>query len=219
VFASRSPQVARRASFVAAGVYFAVGLIPVVLGLAATHVLPGLGEPEHALPALARHYLPGAVYAVFAGAIVAAILSTVDSTLLVASSLTSHNLVARLRPTMTDAQRVRTARIGVAVFGVTAYVLALHADGVYSLTEEASAFGSSGVFVMLVLGLFTRFGQAPAALASVAAGVLAWIGGAYVFEARWPYLISLAASLAGYLLVATWCTARRRAAAATSRAV
>lgn len=48
---------------------------------------------------MARHMMPGLVYVAFAGALVSAILSTVDTALLVAGSLISHNLLNRFAPT------------------------------------------------------------------------------------------------------------------------
>ena len=88
------------------------------------------------------------------------------------------------------------------MFGLFAYVIALHAEGVYALVEEASSFGSSGIFTVVTLGVFTRWGGALAATASLLAGVATWIAGAYVAEFAFPYLISLLAAFAAYAVVA-----------------
>lgn len=93
---------------------------------------------------LAQQHLGTVAYVIFAGALVSAILSTVDSNLLSASSLASHNLVLRLRPGASERTKVRTARIGVVVAGLVAYALAFGSEGVYRLVEEASAFGGAG---------------------------------------------------------------------------
>ncbi|MBP7148196.1 MAG: sodium:solute symporter, partial [Acidobacteria bacterium] len=85
MIAARSPRVARRSTLVASGTYLLIGLIPVALGLFAAVTLPGLEHPEQVLPRLAHELLPAALYPVFAGALVSAILSTVDSSLLAAS--------------------------------------------------------------------------------------------------------------------------------------
>ena len=211
IIATRTPQIARNASLVAAGMYLLFGMIPVTLGLMGPALVPGLEHPEQILPRIAAQYLPGVLYVIFAGALVSAILSTVDSALLVASGLLSHNLVVPLRPGMTEAQKVRVARWGVALFGVLAYVLALYAEGVYALVEEASAFGSAGIFVAIVLGLFTRWGGAASAAASLLVGVAAWIAGAYVLDLPYPYVTSLAAAFAAY--AATSVVERRRVGA------
>jgi SSS family solute:Na+ symporter len=202
VISARSPEVARRSSLFAGTGYLLLGLIPVSVGLAGSVLLPGLEHPEQILPLLGQRFLPGALYVIVAGALISAILSTVDTTLLVCSSLVSHNVIVAARPPMSEAAKVRVARAGVATFGIIAYVIALHAEGVYALVEEASSFGSAGIFVAVTLGLFTRWGGALAAAASLLAGVLAWIVGAYVADLALPYLISLLASLAAYAVVA-----------------
>lgn len=200
IIASKTPQIARRSALSAGGIYLLFGLIPVTFGLLGPSLVPGLSDPEHLLPMIAQRYLPGILYAIFAGALVSAILSTVDSALLVASSLISHNVIVSIRPNMSEQWKVRAARIGVGVFGVIAYVMALHTEGVFALVEEASSFGSAGIFVVVLFGLFTRFGGPVSALASLIVGVVTWIVGAYLLPLAHPYLVSLSAAFAAYVL-------------------
>lgn len=201
VSASRSVRVARNATLGAGGIYLAVGLIPVFMGLVGASLLPGLESGEQVLPRLAHEQLGPVIFVLFAGALVSAILSTVDSALLVASSLASHNLLVPLRPGMSERAKVRTARIGVAVFGLCAYWLALRAEGVYETVEQASALGSSGVFVIVVFGLFTRFGGPWAAAAALVVGLLVYLWGEIGGALAHPYITSLAAALGAFLLI------------------
>lgn len=163
--------------------------------------MPGLTEPEQVLPVLAERFLPPILYAVFAGALVSAILSTVDSALLVAGSLTSHNLIVPLLPGLSERHKVRLARGAVAVFGVVAWVMATRADAVYELVEMASAFGSAGIVVVVVAGVFTRFGGSGAAMAALLSGVTTWVVGAYVLDVAYPFLGSIVAAAGSYGLV------------------
>lgn len=198
VIATRSPTVAQRSSYAAGAIYLAVGLIPVTLAVAAAHLVPNLANPEQFLPALAREVLPGVGYVLLAGAVISAILSTVDSTLLVSSGLLSHNLIVPLFGVTDQKVKVRLARIGVVAFGVTAYILARHAEGVYELVEEASAFGGAGVLVTVSFGLFSRWGGPWTAYATLAVGALSYVVGE---AARFPYpfLASFVLSLGVYL--------------------
>jgi Na+/proline symporter len=213
IIASRTPQIARNSALAAAGMYLLFGMIPVTLGLMGPALLPGLEHPEQLLPRIAAQYLPGVLYVIFAGALVSAILSTVDSALLVASGLLSHNLIVPRWPEMKEEHKVRVARWGVALLGAVAYVMALYAEGVYALVEEASSFGSAGIFVTLVIGLFSRWGGAVSAAASLLAGVASWVLGAYVLGLAYPYLVSLAAALAAYAAGALVEGVRARASA------
>lgn len=91
IIATRTPEVARTSSLLAASVYLLVGIIPLLLGLLAAGTGVSLVDAEQVVPAMARQLLPTLAYAAFAGAIISAVLSTVDSTLLTASGIFSHN--------------------------------------------------------------------------------------------------------------------------------
>jgi solute:Na+ symporter, SSS family len=200
VLATRDLAVARRAPIVAGVLYLVVGLIPVVIGMVGPSVAPGLTDGEQLLPVVARTLLPTFGFAIFAGALIAAILSTVDSTLLTASALVSHNLLVPALGIERERAKVLIARAGVAVFGVVAYTLALRAEGVFALVEQASAFGSAGVVVTVVFGLFTTIGGPKAAMSTLVAGVVTYLVASYGGAAT-PFLLSLAVSLLTYVAV------------------
>lgn len=201
VCASRSVRVARGAALAGGGLYILVGLVPVALGLIGAGLMPNLAEPEQILPELARAHLSTFGYALFAGALVSAILSTVDSTLLVCASLASHDLVLPLLSAPDERTKLRLARGFVVFFGLLAFLLALRSEGVGELVELASSLGSSGLFVLLVFGLFTRLGGAASGLGALASGlgVFLWARAA---GSETPFLLSLAASTAAFLLLA-----------------
>lgn len=210
VLAMRSPALARGATVGAGAVYLAVGLIPVCLGLAgAAFIGPGV-DPERVLPEFAERYLSTPLYILFLGALVSAILSTLSGALLVAGSLAAHNVVIPLRPGLKDKAKLRLDRIAVIVFGVLAYGIALSSDSVYALVEESSSLGSSGVLVIMVFSLWLpRLGGAPSAYAALLAGVAVYVAGAHWRHWEYPYLTSLAASLAAYLACALRVAGRR----------
>jgi SSS family solute:Na+ symporter len=202
VIAARSPVVAQRSSYFAGALYLAVGIIPVMIGLLGPQIAPSLADEEQLLPFIARDILPIGFYAIFAGALIAAILSTVDSTLLVSSALLSHNLIVPLMRITEERRKVLVARAGVVTFGVIAYVLALRATGVFTLVEQASAFGSAGALVTVSFGLFTAWGGARTAIATLAAGMIVYLA-ANVAGAELPFLMSLGASLLCYVVGAS----------------
>jgi Na+/proline symporter len=217
--ASRTRAIAKRSVLVAAVVYLLVGSIPVVLGAVAHHTLPE-ADPEQVLAALAQKHLPSVGYLIFAGALVSAILSTVDSALLVCGSLVSHNLAGMAMRGASERHKVMLARVSVVAFSGVAYLLARSAESVHGLVQEASAFGSAGVCVAGTLGLFSKRGRSLAACGSLIAGTLAWIYAGYVAELDTAFLWSLGAALVGYLLCAAvegGTPAKQSAGAALSR--
>ena len=198
VIAARSAEVARNGALLAGGLYITVGILPIFLGLAAGALVPALTESEQFLPALAREVLPTAGYVLFAGAIISAILSTVDTILLIASGLLTHNVIAPVLRISSDHTRLALARGGVIVLGGLSLFLALGARGVAELVEEASSFGSAGVLVVVSFALFTRLGGSLAAAASLVGGLGSYVTG-NVLDWDYPFLASLAAAVGCYL--------------------
>lgn len=198
IIAARSPEVARNGAMIAGAAYIAVGLVPVFIGLSAIGLVPALADPEQFLPALARTLLPPAAYALFAAALIAAILSTVDTILLVTAGLLAHNLVAPAFGIGSERGRLLLARCGVVLFGAIASLLAVRAEGIAALVEQASAFGSAGVLVVVCFGLFTRLGGPVAATVTLAGSLAVYLTAAWS-GAPWPFLMSLCAALVLYL--------------------
>ncbi|MBL9076252.1 MAG: sodium:solute symporter [Planctomycetes bacterium] len=193
-FAARSATVARTAAVAGGLCYLLVGLVPLSLGAVAPTLLPGLDEPESVLLRLAGDHLPTVLRVLFVSALVAAILSTVDSCLLVAASVVTRNLL----PTRFHAG-IWPARLACGCVGLVAFGLALSSDTVHDLVEEASGFGSAGVFVLGVLGLYTRFGGPWAGCGALLAGLVVWVGTRHltIVSTDHPYLWSLAAAAVG----------------------
>lgn len=203
VIATRTGSVARNSSLFAGMLYISIGLIPLSIGLVAHNFAPSVGDAEQIIPVVAKSLLPTVLYAGFVGAIISAILSTVDSTLLTASALLSHNLIVPVARISSERAKLLIARGCVLAFGVAAYALALSATGIYDLVERASAFGSSGSLVVIVFALFTRFGGPRAATATLLTGTAAYV----VLEAMGsiaPFLFSVGLSLATYVVVGRW---------------
>jgi SSS family transporter len=201
---ARSPQVARTSCFTAAGMYFVVGLIPVYIGLVGAGIIP-VGESSDAfLPDLAKSVLPEFAYIFFLAALVSAILSTINSTILSVGALAGHNIIMPLaRATFkTERQKVMLERGMVAVAGVLTYLIAESGESIYALIEASSSFGSAGLIVCLIFGLWTRIGGPKAALATMAVGVVSSYVYQYALEWEAGFMASLLSALVVYLAVA-----------------
>lgn len=196
--AAKAPGVAQRSAFMAGGLYLAIGLIPVTIGLLGPTLIQDLSTPEQILPLVGQKYLSPLLYSIFAAAIVSAILSTVDSSLLVSATLISHNILVPRLGVANDRKKVIIARTCVGFLGLLAYGMAMYAEGVYALVEEASAFGSAGLFVVVFMGIFSKLGTGLSANLALAAGLVSWVAGAYWLELEHPYLTSLLLAFLGY---------------------
>ncbi len=204
VLAARSPEVARNACFTAFGLYITVGLIPVAIALFGTNLGLNLEDGDLFLTSLAQSVLPQWLFVVFAGALISAILSTIDSTVLTISALTTHNIVlpalSRTR-TVGERERLFMMRGVVVAAGVIAYVIALSGDSVLGLVILADSLGTAGLLVVVLIGLHApRLGDEWAAMASFAAGLAGYPLGELVLGLEAPFLFSIVLALAAYLV-------------------
>jgi len=172
----------------------------VLLGLVARVVLPPTESVEQVLPQLSRYVLGEVGFVIFAGTLVSAILSTVDSALLAGGALIVQNVVPERAGKLSDAAKLRLTRGCVASLGVLAFVVAVFGASVHELVQESSALGSAGLFVAGLLGLFTRFGGARAALLSLSIGGATYVYAQHVLESESAYLTSIAGAALGYAL-------------------
>jgi Na+/proline symporter len=207
ISSSRSARLARRSSIAAGVIYLVIGAIPVVLGLLGRVHVPGIEEADAVLPAVTRHYLGELGFVILSGALISAILSTVDSALLACGSLVSHNLVPDSVRHKSPKAPLRLARASVVILGIAAYGLAHGSDGVHELVQESSAFGSTGLFVIGIMALGPRAGGAAAALSALGGGLISWVVLAHVLHSPVAYLGSLACAAGGYtvaMLIERW---------------
>ncbi|NUN69157.1 MAG: sodium:solute symporter family protein [Bacteroidetes bacterium] len=196
---SRSSAVAQRSALTAGVLYILVGLIPLSIGLAGASIVPGLTDGEQVLPAMASRFLTPTLYIIFTGAMISAILSTVDSTLLAISALITHNAFP-MSKNLPERQKIAIDRTIVIIAGLASALFALGADGVYELVKDASAFGSAGIFVVILLGVYTKLGNDRGAIATLAGGTITWIVCYYILGLEFSYLYSLLVSFTLYFL-------------------
>ena len=201
VFASRSASVARKSSLMAGSMYLIVGMIPVSLGLIAFDLVPDLADTDQFLPMLAKQLLHPALFVIFVGALVSAILSTVDSTLLSTSAFISHNIFGERYRKMDTKSQLQFSRYTIIFGGIVSYFLALGSESVYDLVVMASAFGAAGTVTITCFGLwFPKLGGQLASIPVLLVGLISHPIYEYVFKVDAPFFMSVISSVFVYLV-------------------
>lgn len=204
MLASRSAQVAMKATCFAAMTYFFIGLVPITLGLLGPHYLQvELAYQDLFLPTLAKSALPTSLYILFTGAIISAILSTIDSALLAVSAFATHNLFGESYRKLSSKKKLWVARLLIVVGGLVSYVIAVSSDTIYEMIEMASSFGSAGILVITFMGLYGgKIGGPRAASYTLVTGVLtSFFYDEGYLNLQAPYISSILTSLAIFLFV------------------
>lgn len=154
----------------------------IVIGAMGASLLAPQADAESVFIVATQALLPGWFAGFCLAAILAAIMSTADSQLLVAAAVWAEDLLPGLRQQgADDAARLRVGRYAVAVITLLAVCFALTPDaGVFTLVSRAWAGLGATLGPMLLIALYAPRATAEGALAGFISGALVVV--------VWPYL-------------------------------
>jgi SSS family solute:Na+ symporter len=209
VYGARDDRAVRLGVGVNAACLMAYAIVPVLLGMSARVLHPGLSsaDRELALPLLFMHDLPFWVGALGLAAVFSADVSASDAILFMLATSLSQDLYKRfVNPAASDSRVVTVAR-GAAVFGAIAAVLVamLSRSVVDALGFFYTLVGVS-LFVPVIAGLYLRRAAARDALAAIAGGVVtaaaaqSWSGGKPIGPLT-PAMLGLMAAATAFAVV------------------
>ncbi|WP_373894940.1 sodium/pantothenate symporter [Virgibacillus natechei] len=144
-----------------------------LIGVFARPILPGIEVGDRVMPLIALEVLPAWLAGIVLAAPMAAIMSTVDSLLLLVSSTIVKDVYINYVEPKASYKKVMRLSIGVtAVLGVIVFLLALDPPDLIIWLNLFAFGGLEAAFIWpIVLGLYWRKGNKYGALASMIAGV------------------------------------------------
>ncbi|GGY50986.1 sodium:solute symporter family transporter [Parvularcula lutaonensis] len=196
---AKSPETARRGTFLGAGIYLAIGMVPVLLGLVGPGLGLGLDGGDGYFTSLARTILPAWLYVIISGAMISAILSSVDSALLAVSAVATENGLVKLRPRSNGRQRLAMARFATAAAAVSAMAIAAAGDSIRAIVLTGE--GIAGLLVLpVVVGLLVPgTGRVPVLAALlVSLALTAWLD--WISGTPGAFLFALAGGAMAFVL-------------------
>jgi len=190
VMASRNEKTAVRSTFLGAGMYLTIALIPLLLTLCARNILTDQpADAQLMLPELILNHTSVWIQILFFGALLSAIMSTASGALLAPSVILSENLILpRLKKLPDDSRRLLITRFSVLAVGGISLFMALWRQDIYELVGEASVISLVGLFVPLCAGLFFKNTNERAAIGSMLLGTAVWLY-CNIIESEIPSLI------------------------------
>jgi SSS family solute:Na+ symporter len=224
--AAKNVETIRNSMFITSGVYFFWSFIAVFLGIMAMHLFPDLpqtaGGVDSAIPREIVWHVPPLLKGLFLAALMAIMMSTADTALLIAGTTFSRDIVRAFRPQTKDRTLLFVARLFIISIGILGVVFALNMKGIFDILLLAFAIFVSGVFVPTMAALFWKKATKAGALvssiaASVAVVVLYGLKLSKMLP-QWiePIIISIFLSL---ILMVVVSLATYKPAAATTRLV
>jgi solute:Na+ symporter, SSS family len=182
LLSARDTRTAQLATLSAAVLVIPVAFVVAGLGVAARLLAPEI-SPEQALPWLVGHALPPALSVLLLTGLVAALMSSADSTLLGQAIMLADDVIAKAKP-MDETMVVALARGCVVVLAALSLLLALSFQGVITSLLFGYSVFTSGVVGPVLLGLLR--GRRRPNGASAMAGMC--IGGACGLIGAVPWL-------------------------------
>jgi len=186
--ASKDEKVAVSSSIMAGCFYMAIAMVPITIGFAARLIFAKYNLevttdfenkvlPNVAILILGK--LSPIILVLFLSALISAIMSSADSSLLAGSSLLVNNVVKPIFPKLSDRKLLVTTRIATLCLMVIATVLALKVDSIYKLMINSWASQLVIIFVPVITALYLKKASKNCAWAGMMVSTVFWLG--YVF--------------------------------------
>ena len=176
IFCARDDATARASTLWTAGLIIPIAFAVTLLGMGAAVLFPGIA-PEQALPMVISEVFSPLVGGIVLAALLCAMMSSADTTLLSASTILSVDIIGGLRATPDRKNVLPRSRWLIILLGIVALVVALLLKGIISALLFAYTVYTCGVILPVIAGFFkshlkvTAAGALAALIGGGAAGI------------------------------------------------
>jgi SSS family solute:Na+ symporter len=199
LFSAHSPREAKVSAAIAAVILIPTAFLITSLGIFARSLYPA-AAPEQAIPLLLTGLLSPGTEGLVAAALLAAFMSSADTSLMTATSILTLDIYRKISPDSSERKLMAVSRLSVLVIGVSALALAVSMPGIIKTLLIAYTVFTSGLLLPVIAGFYRdRLGLTPSgALAALVGGGLT----AIFLGQKYP-LLGIAVS-AAFLFGVSW---------------
>ncbi len=156
ILASKDEKTAFVGSVISNGIGWIANWATVLTACAIPFVMPDLADHEQFVCALIGGYFPPVIKGLFISAILACVMSTADSFLIMAGTTFSCDVVKPLFPKLTDKKVLMISRITTLTVAVLGIGFALGGGGIFHLFQTGAAAYGAAIFIPLLCGVFWK---------------------------------------------------------------
>ncbi|SDK36070.1 sodium/pantothenate symporter [Sediminibacillus albus] len=169
-----------------------------LIGVFARPILPGIEVGDRVMPLIALEVLPPWLAGIVLAAPLAAIMSTVDSLLLIVSSTIVKDVYMNYIKPDASRQRVQRISMGItALLGIFVFLMAVNPPDLIIWLNLFAIGGLEAVFIWpIVMGLYWEKGNKYGATASMIVGIISYI----LFQSFYPEPLGMHAVVTSILL-------------------
>ena len=212
--AARDEKEIVRARFLAIICILVFDLGAVLTGIAGRTLFPDLTDPETIMPILSDHLFPAFIAGIFFVIVLAAMMSTVDSLLILASSVVVRDLIQKtFKSTLSDIQLSLTGKVITVIIGGIALIMAFTQERLIFWFVLFAWSGLASAFAPPVLcALFWKQTTRSGALAGMAGGFFSAMIWVLLFKEHYYNLYEIIPGfLVGFTLTIgiSWITSKK----------
>ena len=198
-FSAKSSKAATRGSLGGNIVIIFYTLAVILIGMCAAVIYPNLaaGDTEMVLLMVTEKYFPTIVYA----SILAVIMSTTDSYLILSAQTVTTDIVAKLSGEMEQKKMVLISRISVAAVGLFAVLYALKMSNIFQAMMLSMTQFSAGVAVPALAALFSKRVTKEGMISSMLSGLIFSVIWTRVLSNPWGLSEAISGSVVSLIVI------------------
>ncbi|WP_343208342.1 sodium:solute symporter family protein [Anaerolentibacter hominis] len=184
--------------------YLIISAAVFLIGFAATSLIPGYdGSNNNLLPFMIMQYMPDVLGAVLLSALMAVIMGTADSTLLISSVMLEKDIIKPLfvKKELSEKQNLRMSKIVTAVCGIAVLGVLFFSTDMFDLWIMSADITGATLAVPILFGFAIKKGSSAAALASIIFGFAGWLASYMGLVPVDAILLGAGLSLIAYVVV------------------
>jgi len=184
ILSARDINHARWGSLFAGLLKLPVLFVMVLPGVMARYIFPELDNQDMVFPTLVFNLLPAGVLGLVLAGLLAALMSSIDSTLNSASTLVTMDIISKLKPQLSSEQLMWVGRLTTFLFMLLAVLWAPQIQrfpSLFNYLQQVLSYAVSPVVGILVLGLFWQRMTGNAAFYSL---LISFSAGAVLFTSN-----------------------------------
>jgi len=206
IAAAEKSEFVKPALYITAGIYLVWSFLIVCLGILVFHLYPNLESSDAAIATLIFNHVPVVAKGLCLAAIMAAIMSTADTVLLIAGTTFSMDIVKGFKPQTTDRALLLTGRVAIIVVALIGVFLALAKIELFTIGVLSYGLLVTGLLIPIMAALYAKKTSSKSALGASIAGIVTFVLAVSIKFAGYdihidPALLAIALSAATHFVM------------------
>jgi len=157
IYSSKDKRTVEKSFYISAFLYLLFAIIPVVIGITAFNLLPGIPNSDQAFPELVTKILPAGIGVIVLIAGLSAVISSASSDAIAGTSILLRDVFILLTGRMPPKEKaLKYSRIGATVTSVFAVLFSMLSNNIFDYIKDMVGMVMSGMFVCVFFGRFWK---------------------------------------------------------------